>query len=31
MFILYDLYFDGTDNIDDERIGDIDAFFPADS
>jgi len=28
MFILYDLYFDGIDDVDDdEHVGDFDAFF----
>jgi len=31
MFILYGLYFDGIDNVDDEHVGDFDAFFPGHS
>ena len=31
MFILYDLYFDGIDNVDDEDIGDFGAFSPGHS
>ena len=26
MFIFYDLHFDGIDDVDDEHIGDFDAF-----
>jgi len=26
MFILYDLYFDGIDDDDEEHVGDFDAF-----
>jgi len=32
MFIFYDLYFDSSDDIDDdEHIGDFDTFFPGHS
>ena len=31
MLILYDLYFDGMDDVDDEHIGDFDAFSPGHS
>ena len=28
MLILYDLYFDGIDDVGDEHVGDFDAFSP---
>jgi len=31
MFILYDLYFDGIDDVDDEHVGDFNAFSPGHS
>ena len=31
MLILYDLYFDDIDDIDDEHVGDFDAFSPGHS